>query len=57
MIFNIVKCGTFPTMVEIGFRSVFRLTLEIVVPYRFVRYGLTVKTPLTGTIRHFGFDR
>ena len=56
MIFNIDRTDNFPTMVEIGIRRVFRLTLEIVVPYRFVRYGLTVKTPITGTIRHFGFD-
>jgi len=30
---------------------------NIVVFGRFLRFGLTVKTPITGTIRSFGFDR
>jgi hypothetical protein len=24
---------------------------------QFLRFGATVKTPITGTIRHFGFDK
>lgn len=57
MIFNTDKTLGFPRMTEIGIRGLFRLTVESSLTDRILRYGLTVKTPLTGTIRHFGFDR
>ena len=50
------KSGTFPRMTEIGVKRFFRLTVESSLSDGILRYGLTVRTPLTGTIRHFGFD-
>jgi hypothetical protein len=44
-------------MSEIGIRGFFRLTVESSLTDRILRFGLTVKNPITGTIRTFGFDR
>lgn len=57
MIFTTDSTAGFPRMTEIGIRGLFRLTVESSLSDRILRYGLTVKTPVTGTIRHFGFDR
>ncbi len=35
----------------------FQLSVETVIPFRFYRFGLTVRIPFTGTIRCYGFDR
>lgn len=57
MIFNIDTTPGWPTIVEIGIRRLFRLDCEISLSARILRFGLTVKTPFTGTIRKFGINR